>query len=242
MPGLQSAAPSIHTIRLGICNTYLVGAGDGFVLVDAGPWRRVGRFGRVLGGLGVRPDRIKLIAVTHAHFDHVGALAAVKRMCGCPVALHQAESGPLALGRMIVPPGVNALGRFLSRIGRTVNPRGLMDFPPVEAEIVLEDDLPLDRFGLAGRLALTRGHTPGSMSLVLDTGQAFIGDVAVNYIPFGLGSVMPPFVENIGRLFETWRELLEAGIKTFYPAHGAPFSADKLEREYERRMAEMGRA
>ncbi|MBU2549276.1 MAG: MBL fold metallo-hydrolase [Proteobacteria bacterium] len=233
--------PAIHTIRLGFTNTYLIEAEGGFVAVDAGSLRREKAFAWAMGRLGLAFDRVRLIVATHVHYDHVGSLSAIRNLCRCPAAVHRSEAPALASGRMAaVPAGTNPYGRFVSAVGTRVASRGWLDFPPVRADILVDGHYPLADFGLDGRLVLTRGHTAGSISLILNSGQAFIGDVAVNYLPFGLGPIMPPFADNTGRLFETWRELGEAGIRTLYPAHGLPFSIYELLAQRERRLGLVG--
>lgn len=228
--------PDIKTIRLGIANTYLVEAGNGFVLVDCGVRNKEKRLAGSLGRLGVGLDRIRLIVITHTHYDHAGSLAAVKKMCGCPVAVHELEYDTLAQGRPSLPPGTNLIGRAVSRLGRMLEGASFMSYTPVEAEIKVKGEFPLDEFGLAGRLVHTPGHTIGSMSLVLDTGEAMIGDAAFNFLPLGLGSIRPPFAEDLPRVYDTWANLLEAGALRFYPGHGQPFPAERMQQEYKRRV------
>jgi len=68
------------------------------------------------------------------------------------------------------------------------------------------------------------------MSLLLDTGDAFVGDLAMNAFPMRIGPGMPIFAENVNALKESWRLLLSSGAKQIYPAHGKPFNADVLEK------------
>ncbi|MFC2013454.1 hypothetical protein ACFLU8_00985 [Chloroflexota bacterium] len=46
------------------------------------------------------------------------------------------------------------------------------------------------------------------MSLLLDTGDAFVGDMAMNGLPMRIGPGMPIFAEDAGALRESWRLLL----------------------------------
>jgi len=226
--------PVIHNIRLGGCNAYLIESRDGFVLVDAGSRRKEGKFKKWLSSLGVEEQSVRLIVVTHVHFDHVGSLAAIKNMCQCPVAIHEAEKDLLVSGKVVIPPGANMIGRAASRLGVALGPKRFQ-FDPVSPEIVISEERSLEEFGLSARLMPTPGHTKGSISLLLDSGEAFIGDIAMNPLPFGLGPIFPPFAEDIENLFKTWQALLSHGATTFYPGHGRPFSASRLEREYKRR-------
>jgi len=222
----------IKIILLGPVRTYLIRAGEGFILVDAGKRSKEARFARALAGLKVSPERIRLIVITHVHYDHVGSLAGIKRRCGCPAAVHESEKEFLEAGAHPVPPGTNALGRAVSFLGRKLG-SGLMSFEPVRAEVALGDEYPLQDLGLAGRIIATPGHTRGSVSVLLDSGQAVVGDAAFNVLPFGLGPIMPPFGADPGLILGSWQKLLEAGAREIYPAHGRPFSAGRLERALE---------
>jgi glyoxylase-like metal-dependent hydrolase (beta-lactamase superfamily II) len=58
----------IKIIPLGKVRTYLVRTGAGFVLVDAGNRGKEAAFTKALAGLGVAPERIRLIIHTHVHY------------------------------------------------------------------------------------------------------------------------------------------------------------------------------
>ncbi len=225
----------IRRIRLGTCNTYLLEGSGGAILVDAGNKGKVGRFIRVLGSAGIEPGRIGLIIITHVHFDHVGSLAEIKRLCRCPVAVHRSERGLLAEGVVVMPPGTNLLGRLVSAVGRKMAP-GPFAFEPVTAELEIDESLDLAEFGVQGRVLHTPGHTGGSLSVLLEDGHAVVGDTAVRFPRPGGVSVMPPFAEDTAELLLTWQKLVAAGVRRLYPAHGLPFPVEDLENELRRRL------
>ena len=221
---------SVRTIRLGITNSYLVGAKRRWILVDAGSRGHAAVFFRKLGAAGGRPTDIRLIVITHAHFDHVGSLAAIGRRCHCPVAIHKAEAGLLARGQVVLPPGTRPATRMLLRLARR-HPRIVSRwyrFRPVTADIRIDEEFTLQGFGVAARIVHTPGHTAGSLSVLTDAGDAVVGDLAVNYYPFGLGPIAPPFGDSLVIVRQQWRRLLELGARRIYPAHGWPFPADRL--------------
>ena len=67
----------IHSISLGLSQAYLVEVGDRLVLVDAGMPHQQNRILKRIQDLGNR--RLDLIFITHAHIDHYGSAAALRR-------------------------------------------------------------------------------------------------------------------------------------------------------------------
>lgn len=232
---MKTPATRIYKIRLGLCNAYLILGKEGAVLVDTGQsgWTRL--FFSHLKIAGIRPEDVRLIVVTHVHFDHVGNLKALTKRCGCPVAIHVKEASLLSHGTVVFPPGTNLFGRIASRLGRSLVP--LLKFAPVQPDLLVSNELPLKRYGVQGSIIPTPGHTAGSLSVLLPDGTACVGDLAANYLPGGLGPIVPPFADNVRELFRSWKHLLDAGAKTICPGHGVPFSAQSLQTALEARQA-----
>jgi hydroxyacylglutathione hydrolase len=74
-------------------------------------------------------------------------------------------------------------------------------------------------------------HTSGSVSLQLDPVEAFVGDLAVNYLPFNI-SIFPPFAEDTTQLIASWRKILRMWARIILPAHGRPFSVAKFKKDF----------
>jgi glyoxylase-like metal-dependent hydrolase (beta-lactamase superfamily II) len=99
--------------------------------------------------------------------------------------------------------------------------------------VLKDEEYSLESYGIQGKLIYTPGHSSGSMSLLLDTGDAFVGDLAFGWFPMRIGPGMPIFAEDtnaISVIKESWRKLLFNGAKQIYPAHGKPFNANVLEK------------
>jgi len=221
---------TVHTISLGICNCYLVGDGDCYVLVDAGAAKKEKTFRAALGEKGIDPEWIKLIVVTHVHYDHVGSLKAIRELCQCPIAVHKSEASLLREGTVVLPRGTNVLGSTLMWLAHrllNIHPQ-FFHFSPVEADIIITDEISIDAYGIPGRIIPTPGHTEGSISIVLPGGEAFVGDLGINYLPFGAGPIFPPFADDVERLFQSWEYLLSQGVTVMFPAHGSSFGAVRL--------------
>lgn len=216
----------VHRIRLGTCNTYLIQGNNGYILVDAGNANKEGVFFDYLRKHNISPGEITLIVITHVHFDHVGSLGAIKNSCNCPAAVHKREANLLREGRFIMPPGTNLFGKAISFIGKRIAWSGFFKYNAVEPDIEISEETDLGEFGVNGSIVPTPGHTEGSMSVVLPTGEAFVGDLAVNF----LGSVFPPFAENVPELMASWRKIAMLGANTIFPGHGPPFSVNLLKK------------
>lgn len=222
----------IHTIRLGFTNSYLVPGNKGYLLIDAGGPGKSRCFFRKLEKRGILPDEIVLIAVTHAHFDHVGSLSGIKEKCSCPIVIHVDEARLIREAEVVIPPGTKWFTSRFSRIAWN-HPNlvsRLFRFKAADPDISVTHEMPLESYGFKARIIPTPGHTKGSISIVTNAGDAFVGDLAVNYYPFGLGPYFPPYGENAVQIFESWEKLLQAGVSTIYPAHGKPFNIAKLEK------------
>lgn len=219
----------IKTIRLGITNCYLIKGDKGYILVDAGSLRRHRRFAKLMKRHKINPREIKLIIITHAHYDHVGSLAAIKSLCGCPVAISPPEGEITSQGLVIIPPGTNLAGKIVSALGKTF--KFALQFPRCEVDYLITEEFRLDEYGVAGRIVPTPGHTPGSLSVILDDGRALVGDLAMNMPE---GKIFPIFAEEPQVIFESWRMLISEGVETLYPAHGKPFPISRIKKYLER--------
>jgi hydroxyacylglutathione hydrolase len=216
----------IESIGLGITQCYLL-RGEGTILVDAGSSGQTARFRAALQRLGVAPDQIRLIVLTHAHGDHAGSAKAISALTGAPIAVHAAEHAWLEQGRSPLPPGVTGWGRALVRLMALAGDP--MRYAPADAGVVITDaGLSLAGYGIPGSVVHTPGHTRGSVSVVLDSGEAMVGDLAMAGLPLRLSPGLPVLAEDWAQVRESWRMLLARGVTTIYPAHGKPFPADVI--------------
>ncbi|MGC9357895.1 MAG: MBL fold metallo-hydrolase, partial [Anaerolineae bacterium] len=171
------------------------------------------------------PDEIGLILITHGHTDHFGSAAVLRERLAAPVAVHAADAD--ALRRGIQQPGslnpTHWLWKLLSGAFSATS-RGT---PPVEPDIVFEEAWRLDEYGVAGEVMPTPGHTPGSVSVILDSGEIIVGDMMGRDFLSLRRRAGPPFVAwDLDRNFRSLREVLARHPHTIYVTHGGAFSPE----------------
>jgi len=219
---------SIHPIKLGVARCYVIRA-EGTILIDGGAPKQARNFMKGIENLSIKPEDIQLIVITHGHWDHIGSAKEIKEITGAKIALHRNEKDWLEKSLKPLPPAVTLWGHIFAKIMAIFVP--LIHVPAADVDVVLGDEeLSLADYGIPGRIIPTPGHSMGSVSVLLETGDAFVGDLAMNGFPLRIGPGLPIFAEDLQKVKKSWQLLLERGAVTVYPAHGKPFSADAIRR------------
>lgn len=216
----------IIDFALGFGQCYVLKA-DGVVAVDAGAPHKGKAFVRGLERASISPQEVRLILLTHGHWDHIGSAGDLKSLTGAKLAMHHREVDWLEQSLTPLPPGVTRWGKALMSLNRLFMP--FISFPPAKVDLALDDGgCSLADHGIPGRVLHTPGHTAGSVSVLLDSGEAFVGDLAMNAFPLRLSPGLPVLGDDLAAVVNSWKLLLELGATTVYPAHGKPFSADVI--------------
>ncbi|QGU00817.1 hypothetical protein SYNTR_2223 [Candidatus Syntrophocurvum alkaliphilum] len=215
----------IKKIRLGVTNIYLIKGNNGYVMIDTGEPRKEKKFFKALNRLNIKPQDIKLIIITHCHFDHVGSLAAIKDVINSPILIHPLEAKTVENADVIIPPGTDIIGKILGAVGKKLT--WFLAFKGIKAEKLYQDEYDLSTYGINAKVINTPGHTNGSLSIIFNDGRAIVGDLAMNY---PLHSKFPIFAEEPDKVYESWKTLIEKGVKKIYPAHGNSFDSIEIVR------------
>ncbi len=203
--------------------------GDGVVAIDAGPRGKAEEFARRLARAGLRPTDVRLIVLTHGHWDHVGSARDLKTLTGAKLAMHEADRACLERSLILLPHATTMWGKVFGGILRLSLPT--IRIPAATVDVILGDEpFSLREYGLPGCILHTPGHSAGSVSILLDGGEAFVGDLAMSGPPLRLTPGLPILADDMAVVIRSWRRLLEAGARTIYPAHGKPFPADVMRR------------
>ena len=218
---------AVTRIRLGrslfSVNCYLIETDLGFVLVDTGMGRQRAELSEGLRSGGCRPGSLGLIVITHGDFDHVGSAAHLRAEFGAPIAMHRGDVQMSARGDFFA--GRRPRNRFVRAIhSRLVRLPARDRFVP---DRLIDEGTDLAEHGLAGaRVLLLRGHSAGSIALLLADGSLLCGDVLENRSVPKLGSIM----DDVPTAEASLERLKTLQVGTVYPGHGTPFEFAELGR------------
>jgi glyoxylase-like metal-dependent hydrolase (beta-lactamase superfamily II) len=216
----------IYPIHTHYDTVYIV-AGESVILVDAGD---PGTFEKVKVGLqtaSVKPEEVRLIVLTHGHWDHVGGAKEIKDLTGAPILAHQKDIDLPGVFPPAQPPGFTTWGKVIIA-GMKLMTRSNRVLPFGVDIVAGDDDVSLVDYGIPGKVVYTPGHSPGSISVVLESGEAFVGDLALNMFPLRFTPGLPIFGDDMQVIKNSWRRLRSMGVKVVYPAHGKAFPADVI--------------
>ena len=132
-------------------SSVLVTTAQGAVLIDGGLPQMANMLLQRMQELGLQPGDLKLILHSHAHIDHAGALAELKRATGARVVGNAESAVLLARG-----------GSDDIHFGEGLT------FPPVSVDRILMDGEVVELGGVRFAAHFTPGHTPGSTSWTWD--------------------------------------------------------------------------
>jgi glyoxylase-like metal-dependent hydrolase (beta-lactamase superfamily II) len=194
-------------------NVYLISTPEGPVLIDSAAPGAFRWLLKSLHKVGIAPEQLAGVVVTHFHIDHVGTAMALQKY-GVPVYALDIEV-PILMGDAPHPGYGGMPGKFLLAAERLVF--GNPSFLGVRSLSVGQKI-----FGTTWRVIAAPGHTPGSLALFNeDTGDLLSGDTLVS--DFGCPRAnLSMFTADQERLVESALNLMNLEPKYIHPGHGKP--------------------
>jgi len=165
------------------------------LLLDAGWPGSLGKLRESCRRMGIRLEEIPYQLVTHYHIDHAGLAEELKQL-GVKLLVLDIQIAAIPLMRQHIKPQDNYTDISL------------------EGNIVLTEASSrafLKNIGIDGEIIATPGHSDDSVTLILDEGAAFTGDLT-NL------ALLPDDPTNAA--WQSWQKIRERGATTIYPAHG----------------------
>lgn len=182
---MRSLTPRIHELALGIVNAWLIQEDEGVCLIDTGGPGRAEEILAAVRNLGLRPEDVRHIVLTHHHADHAGSIAALRGETPAKVYAHPRDAALIRRGVAVRPelkPSPGIVGALVARLGAGALPQ---TYQPgiVDGEVADGQVLPI-----AGGLRVIHapGHSAGHIALLSEReGVLFAADACGNM--FGLG-------------------------------------------------------
>lgn len=176
-------------------NYYVIGAGKNRLLVDVGWPGTMGKLQAMLKRKGIAMEEIHFLLATHYHPDHAGLAQEVKK----------------AGVRLMVMEGQR---EFIPSLKQWMKPE--MHYVDIDLRDNTEVTLGASRaflakLGINGEIAATPGHSDDSVTLILDSGDAFIGD---------LQGVNRADEKDVDTVRKSWEKIRGMGAKMIHPGHG----------------------
>jgi endoribonuclease LACTB2 len=187
----------IFNVGYKFSNYYLIDAGQNCLAIDVGWPGTINDYGRQLRPTGKRVQDINYLIVTHFHVDHAGLVQELKDK-GVKFILFDVQIQHIAQMETML--------------------QNKMSYKPINLgdNIIItlrESRKFLQNIGLSGEVIHTPGHSNDSISVFLDSGDAFIGDLHLG------NQIMEDDIISKS----SWLRLKKLGVKCIYPGHGHSF-------------------
>jgi endoribonuclease LACTB2 len=197
--------PNLLTLTYRSVNHYLVDCRGGKLLVDPGWAGSLPELSHALRRYDLKLSDIRYVLATHLHPDHAGLVQEVKVESGAQMLIHERQIAYL--------PGLAAShARHGGYVPITIDHGDIVLFTPNRAA--------LEAIGVHGEVLETPGHSEDSVSLVLDSGIACVGDL----LP-----AQAVDENQLAAVTASWQKLLQAGVRMAYHAHAGPIRLADLD-------------
>lgn len=201
----------VTRIKCGNGNCYLVSEGANAVLIDTAkpPYRdKISEF--------CKPYSVRLIVLTHGHFDHCMNAAYLSEKLGAPVAMHKADLGLISDNTSQKLSCRGLLGKIvLSASEKSFRHEKI---PPFEPTVWLSEGDSLENYGVEGRIVHLPGHTEGSIGVDVEEKHLFVGDALMNMFYPTLSHIF----HDESELRKSAEKITALGERTIWFGHGKP--------------------
>ncbi len=233
MGTFEEIATGVYLISAGRSNSYLL-VDDDLTLVDTGMPGDGDRIIDSIKKIGRRCEELNYILITHAHMDHMGSVAAMKKVSGAQIVASSREAAYIEGLRKTWTMGREGLAGKVFKGVLFLLETFSFKYEPVGVDIPCQGGEVIDCFG-GIKVISSPGHSPGSLSFyqrekkIIFTGDALSG-VPDLKLPPRLGCA------DYREALSSVQKLAELDFDMCLFGHGAP-----LQKGAARRVKELGK-
>jgi endoribonuclease LACTB2 len=175
-------------------NYYVIAAASTKLLIDVGFPGTLPKLRHMLKRTGIALSDINYLLATHYHPDHAGLVQEVKQQ-GIKLIVLESQIAAIPALKQYMKPSQQYLDITLN---------DNINIHTAESRSFLR------RIGIDGEIIATPGHSDDSITLILDTGIAFTGDLPPAYLPDDPANATQ----------RSWESIHSHHITAVYPGHG----------------------
>ncbi len=175
-------------------------------------------------------NKIDYLILTHTHYDHAENSINLKEKYKALLVVHSKEADCLTEGKTIIPKGTNRLTKIIAKL--LEKKFGSYRIVKCAYDILVDSIYDLKETSFNAYIMHTPGHTPGSISVIVDDEVAVVGDAMFGVFKW---SAYPPYAVDAEQMVTSWGKLLETNCYVFLPSHGTADSRELLQKEYDKR-------
>ena len=212
---------NIYYVGVSGVSSFLIATPEGHILLDTGFEMTVPHIRTNIATLGFKLEDVRILLSSHAHMDHVGGHALMRRLTGAKILMSEADAALVASG------GTTDFTPYSTN---------MTAYPPAKADQLLREG---ERITLGGSTLvchLTPGHTKGCTTWTMDLSEEgklrhvlFFGSTTVLD---GVSLVNNPKYPNIVQDYlATFAKLKALPCDVFLAPHAGFFNlAEKMRR------------
>ncbi|MCZ6745613.1 MAG: MBL fold metallo-hydrolase [Acidobacteria bacterium] len=141
---------NVYYVGANNITSILVATPEGHILLDTGTQKMAAVVFPNIVSLGFKPADIKVMLISHAHYDHMETVETIRRLTGATVAAMEAEV-PALVG------------------GHDLGPNETWGHEPIQVGRVLQSGEDINLGGSTVKAIWTPGHTPGATAYFTTT-------------------------------------------------------------------------
>ena len=201
---------TVERIKCGNGNCYIVSENESSVLIDTCKSDGIDKILHIC-----KPYNIRLILLTHGHFDHAQNAAALSKALNAPAAMHRADLELLSDNNSQPLRSKGPLGKIVLNASlKSFESEKIPPFTP----IFLDDCDTLQDYGINAKILHLPGHTDGSIAVDVNEEHLFVGDALMNMFYPTTSMIF----HNKSEMLKSAERITSLGKRTIYFGHGKP--------------------